>query len=354
MEKEERKKYKDKIELHRKLGAEKFQKVVFKFEELKYKLLKKVCPNFITYYDKFWDFKGKLAIRRAKTDTEKQNIISGIKMGKLLTRKQFNSEKNINYHMRNSRRTEICKYLEWNKEVHKQGLIKNLIVTPILVGVQIAGFPVLPLIILEIISMGINFECINLQDYNLCRYKLLEDKLKKREEKRIESNITNYGEAAKVIHKSIEENEKIPTIEEIIDNVENKEQLEQLRALLIREQQERKNQAIGGKKKMTKELLTTIMGAAMAGGTTAVGTVCTTLNDDGTVNEKKLKTAIGTAIATGATTLTGNMIQNHDIKKMEEKYATSYVESMTDKELEAALIKMDLLEEEVDTQVKTL
>ena len=47
--------YKKKIALCEKLGATKFQKVVFKVEELKYKFIKKFLPNYTKWLK---DFRG--------------------------------------------------------------------------------------------------------------------------------------------------------------------------------------------------------------------------------------------------------------------------------------------------------
>ena len=44
--------YKRKKELHEKLGALGFREIVFKLERLKFKVMKKICPNFVVYYEK--------------------------------------------------------------------------------------------------------------------------------------------------------------------------------------------------------------------------------------------------------------------------------------------------------------
>ena len=59
MENSEKLKYKQKMRLCKKLGAEKFQKVVFEIEKMKFKILKTICPNFIKYFDKYYDFQKK-------------------------------------------------------------------------------------------------------------------------------------------------------------------------------------------------------------------------------------------------------------------------------------------------------
>ena len=242
MEKLEREKLKKKMRLYKSLGAEEFQKVVFCVEKIKFKVLKKVCPNFTKYFDKFCNFKRKRAINKANSEEEINKINKIYTFEKIAMRKEFNQEKNRNYHMDSNKPTDIYKYLEWNKDVHKKGLIKDAILIPILTAGTITAIPgALPLLIAELISAGINFECINIQNYNICRYKLAEDIIKRKEEKRINKNIEEYQDAAEVISKTITKKEDLPTMNEIIDNIENRNQLEQLKKLIEREQRKRES-----------------------------------------------------------------------------------------------------------------
>ena len=241
MEKEKREQLKKKIKVHEKLGALKFQKVVFGVEKAKFKLLKKLWPNFIIHYDKYCDFMKRRAIKKAKTPEEIKQISRKTKFSKMAMRKELNQEKNANYHMDEDKPTEIYKYLQWNKKVHKRGIIKNAVLIPVIAtGIALGAVVLTPLLIMEIVSAGINFECINIQDYNICRYKLMEEKLIQKEQKKTQKNIEEYGEASSVIYKTIEAKEDLPTLGEVIDNVENSEQLEQLKKLLIEEQARRK------------------------------------------------------------------------------------------------------------------
>lgn len=238
----------NKIKLYKMLGAEEFQKVVFAVERLKFKFIKKFCPNFIKYFDKYCDYKQRKALKKAKSEKERKAIIKNIKFSKMAMRKELNIEKNRNYHFDKNKPTEIIEYLKWNKKVHKNGLIKDLILIPILIGGAVVGFaPSIPLLIIELISAGINFECINIQNYNLERIKPLEARLRKREEQIAEKNIENYGAAAEVIHKSIEESEALPTFDEIISNINNPEQLRQMRALFKEKQEERQKMLVKSK-----------------------------------------------------------------------------------------------------------
>lgn len=240
MDKLEGNKLKKKMKLHRNLGAEKFQKVVFGVEKVKFKVLKTICPNFIRYFDKYCDFKKKRAINKANSEEEINKINQKYLFEKMAMRKEFNQEKNRNYHIDSKKPTEIIKYLNWNKKVHKHGLIKDAVVIPFLVAGTVTGIPgALPLLILELISAGINFECINIQNYNICRYKLAEDILKRKEEKRVNKNIEEYGEAATVVHKAISKKTDLPSVDDIIDNIDNKNQLDQLKKLVEEARKER-------------------------------------------------------------------------------------------------------------------
>ena len=243
MEKLEREELDKRIELHKKLGAEKFQKVVMKVEYLKFKILKKIWPNFLKHFNKYCDFRQKIALKGAKTDRERQEIKRKIKFSKLAMKKEWNLEKNRNYHIDQSKPTEIIEYLKWNKKVHMNGLIKDGIVILALIGGIILQIPgAIPLLIFELISAGVNFECVNIQNYNICRMEKIKPFLQRKEERKVEENIKKYSSAAEVIHKSLEESESLPTFEEIIDNIDSKEQLEQMRAFLTQKMKERKQE----------------------------------------------------------------------------------------------------------------
>ena len=250
MDKKERENYKKKLKRYERLGAVKFQKVVFLVENLKFKVIKKCFPNCIKYVDKYLDWKQKGALKRAKTEEEKKEIRSATKFTKMAIRKELNEEKNRNYHIDPKRPTEIIKYLHWNKEIHKRGLIKNGVLIPVLVAGTILQIPAAaPLLALELIGAAINFECINIQNYNICRVEQIAPILKRRQEQREERDIEEFGSAAEVIHKSIEESQSLPSFNDILANIDNVEQLQQMRALFYREQEERQKQkqnSIGG------------------------------------------------------------------------------------------------------------
>lgn len=302
--------YREELKTYEKLGALKFQEIVFKVEALKFKLIKKVCPNFIRYSDKYIDWKKKRKIksitkdsktrekiqnqypkllkyydkvynvkarRKRKSQERKEqfrkkvkvisprlvdfydkyyrsnDIYAGLseeeqinkvielsKLSKMAMRKEFNREKNANYHMDPNQPTEIAKYLEWNKKVHVQGTVVNITTILGLSIAAIAGFaPAIPLIIIELLGMGINFECINIQNYNLCRFKIAEESLIKREQRKMEKNIQEYGEASKAVYKSISKSEDLPSISQVISEITDIEQARQLRKKIAELQAER-------------------------------------------------------------------------------------------------------------------
>ena len=249
MERTEREAYKKELKKYERLGAIKFQKVVLKVEETKFKLLKKFFPNFIHTFDKYCDWKQKRALKRAKTDEERKEIKANMKLAKMAMRKEWNEEKNRNYHMDPKRPTEMMRYLEWNKEVHKKGLIKDGILIPIIIAGIIFHIPgAIPLLVYECISAAVNFECINIQNYNLCRVRRMQPILEKREAASVEKDIEEFGGAAEVIHRSIEQSESLPTFDEILANIDNLEQLRQMREMFKREHEGRQAQkTIGGK-----------------------------------------------------------------------------------------------------------
>lgn len=88
--------------------------------------------------------------------------------------------------------------------------------------------------------------------------------------------------------------------------------------------------------------------------TTSSITMYTT--DDERILPDKRNRVIGATLTSTATTAIGQSMNVHGQKKVYEKYASAYIESMSDEELETALQKMDLLiaDEQDNTQIKTL
>ena len=240
MKAEEKIGYKKQMKLYEKLGASWFQKAVFLLEKTEYKIVKKINPKFLEKQDKRWEKRQKQLIKNAKTEEERKEINRKINCAKLRTHRDFNNSKNRNYHIDNNNPTEIYSYLEWNKQVHIRGLVKNgIAITVATLGIILAPEVLTPYFIAvltyEGISTFINLECVNLQNYNICRYKIIEDKLIERENRKIALEIKEYKDAAELVNNQLQEKEKIPTFDEIIDSTTTKEQLEQLKNVLKRE-----------------------------------------------------------------------------------------------------------------------
>ena len=74
------------------------------------------------------------------------------------------------------------------------------------------------------------------------------------------------------------------------------------------------------------------------------------------IDKDKAKNLALTSVALTATTIAADSIQAHTREQIHERYSSAYVQSMSDEELEQALIKMDLLEATLpeDTDVKTI
>lgn len=228
-----KKDYSKKIIICEKLGAKTFQKFVFFIEKLKFKTIKKVFPNFINNYDKFCNFKMNKKLKKVHSEQSKQKIINYYRKQKLAIRKEFNLEQNRNYHINKNKPSEIIHYLNWNKDVHVKGLIMNLILIPSLITAILCGLSILtPYLLIEIFSLFINFECVNIQNYNIYRFKEKEDKLLKIEDKTQKMNLQKYDKAIQVIDKTLTESKEIPSIDDLINNIKDKEQLIQLRNMI--------------------------------------------------------------------------------------------------------------------------
>ena len=222
--------YKRKKELHEKLGALKFRELVFKLEKIKFKVMKKICLNFISYYEKWCDFNTKRMLKKAKNNNEAELIEFNNKLSKLKMRKEWNKEENRNYHLDNKSPSQIINYLNWNKMVHQNNLKKDAIIIPILWLGTYFFFPfALPLLIFSCGSVFINLQCINLQEHSIAKYELYKKVLIKKEQRNLLKQKKEHIKAKKMMGNIILKNRKILTVEEIVENIKTKEQAEQIR-----------------------------------------------------------------------------------------------------------------------------
>ena len=229
-----------KMEICKKLGAVQFKKIVFIVEKIKFKALKKLVPNYLKYFDKHVDKLTKKRLKDAKTEEEKQIIIYKSKIDKMQERREFYQEENRNYHIRKENPTQIIKYLELNKKIHKNGLVGNAIFGLLTIPGLIFGSKLaLMFLVFEIIEAIINFECINLQNYNICRLTKVKDKIEKKEKAKIERDSVLYKEISEDIHKVVMEKDEIPTIDDILACADTPEKLEQLKQLLAKTKSQR-------------------------------------------------------------------------------------------------------------------
>ena len=86
--------YQKKIKQCEKLGALQFQKVVFKVEDIKFKVLKKLWPNFLVFYDKQCDKKKRKLLKKVKTEEDRKRIIDETRKLKMAMRKEWHREQN--------------------------------------------------------------------------------------------------------------------------------------------------------------------------------------------------------------------------------------------------------------------
>jgi len=238
MDKVDREKLKKKMTFHEKLGALKMQKIVFKVEELRYKIIKTFFPNYITNYDKQCNKCQAKELKRAKTLEEQEEIILKYNMAKMFMRKELNREQNRNYHMDFEKPTDIISELEWNKSVHKSGLKFNLITIAVFTGLGFLGCPwSIPMIIAEIVSAFINFECVNIQNYNLCRYKIMKEPLQKRGQRNFERHVEEYGEIDEKVNqvaKTTDTSNFEKTADKMIENASHEQLIAWKRLLEIK------------------------------------------------------------------------------------------------------------------------
>ncbi len=75
-----------------------------------------------------------------------------------------------------------------------------------------------------------------------------------------------------------------------------------------------------------------------------LSTTTSTLGEDGSIDKDKRNLLLGSTALTTGTLIGENIVENHVMNEIYDKYASAYVESMSDEELAIALEKLDLLE----------
>jgi hypothetical protein len=229
---------KDDLKIYKLLGAEVFQKIVFKLESFKFLIIDKLFPNAKVRYEKSCDKKVENKCKKLTSEEDKRNVKSYYKIQKLKYRKELVHKKNRNYHLNLNDPDETVGYLKINKKIHQRGIINNAILIIISVlAMWVASGPLaicfLSLLIFNVGGVVINFQCINLQNYNLKRFELNEKKIRKFSKRKQDKSIEQYGEAATLISTQIEKSEHIPEPNEIVREANNLEQLRQMKELLL-------------------------------------------------------------------------------------------------------------------------
>lgn len=252
----------NKLELYEKLGARKFQRIVFKVERLKYKLLKPWSNKVISFLDKRIDkkldkilkrrdskffsmlqrfnFSKKFLLKRKEKlfyNLEEEELRRVFNSDKLRNRIEFNNEENRNYHLNILNVNETIIYLNINKDIHRIGIIYNAFWSLLAVsGMCLFSGVFVPIGVITLLYQGvssvINFECINLQNYNILRLENRVERLEKIRNKRMEKRINDYGEAAKVVAPLLGKSKDLPKVNDILECLTTSEQLEQMRGLL--------------------------------------------------------------------------------------------------------------------------
>lgn len=238
----------EKKKLYEILGAKKFKCLVLKLEKIKFNIVKILFPNnkLYIFLERVLDKRKNIELSKATTAQEKKNIIENYKYKKLKIKRQYVNSKNDNYHLNVINVDQLKNYLNWNKKVHQKGLMANIISMVITIPIILFSGEVLSSIASFVLGYSIlcgvmNFECINLQNYNLLRYEQKYEKLKKLEQRNILKKVKKYKDANEIVAKSFEKNDDIPTINDIILNIETEQQKNQLIKLIEEEQQRRKN-----------------------------------------------------------------------------------------------------------------
>jgi len=231
-----------KEELTKKLGAKRFQKLVYKVENIKFYLLKNQLSFLIPLIEKQLKKSKNKAINNTN-DPIKQDIIEEkYKKELILFRKELNLGKNRNYHFDMDYSKNFKEYLLWNRSVHIKGIIKNIIVLLASIPIFILTSGIIQditiiITIINALSFIINFECVNLQNYHLIRYTRIEEKLEQRKNTEILEKNKKYSNAINAINTQIKKSNELPKL-----NIYEmkREELEELRKLLLEVQQNNK------------------------------------------------------------------------------------------------------------------
>lgn len=236
--KQERQIYKDKAKLHEKLGAKRFQKFVKKFDKAKFKFIKRIIKEdrMLKWSDRLAEYTATKKMKKAKTEAEKQEIIDSMRRGKVLVRKQLKEERSINYYQGVDKRVEnFYKYINRNKNIHKNSLKMNGALLGVSIGLAIAGVPILPFILggYQVLAGFKNFQCMNAQDYYLCSLQMRKKAIVKKSLKGIKRTYEENQDLISGIQKGLSEGKDLYSEQGLLDSINTIEGLQQLKDRLI-------------------------------------------------------------------------------------------------------------------------
>ena len=208
----------DREKIAKKLGAKKFQKLVYWVEDIKYSLLKNQLSFLVPIIEKIMKTRKNRLINNTSDPIKQEIIENNYKNELILFRKELNQGKNRNYHYDVDYSKNFKDYLLWNKEVHLKGIINNLIILAISTAALVLSTGLIfssALIIAIINSIGlvVNFECVNLQNYHLARFEKVETKLEERKKQSLIQKNNKYGNAINAINKQIDKSDGLPKLD---------------------------------------------------------------------------------------------------------------------------------------------
>lgn len=235
--------YRDKAKIHEKLGAKRFQKFVKKFDKAKFKVIKHFIKEkrLINWSDKVTEYNAKQALKLAKTDEEKKTIIENMKRGKILVRKQLKEERSINYYQGVDKRIEnFDKYINKNKEIHKNALKINGLLLVASVGLGVAGVPVIPFVLggYQILAGFKNFQCVNAQNYYLSIMNMRRKAIVRKNLTEIKKTYEENPDLIASIKKGLEEGKELDSKQGLLDSINTVEGLQQLKTMLMASRKE--------------------------------------------------------------------------------------------------------------------
>ena len=219
---------KKELEIYELLGARLFQKVVFKVEKIKYKILRPFAKWVIKYYDKQVDKKVYRLLKKIKDESKS---------------KEITLQQNRNYHLDLMNPNQTLAYLKMNKQIHQKGVIANLFQILLSMGIMVIFSGIISLgasiyLVMQGIALIINFECINLQNYNIKRLEMKMTQLEKIKNHKLKRKNDEYGKVIEILAPLLERSVELPTKEDIISEITTLEQLKQMKNMIEELQQQ--------------------------------------------------------------------------------------------------------------------